>query len=309
MNKYISVIITAHDRKDYLKEAVNSALKQTLDRDKYEVIVVKNYSDYDDWLAERGVRSIVTQENNVGYKYVIGAEEAKGEVISFLDDDDLFLPHKLVVSYAFKNNIVGYHNEMTMVNEEIRPLVLNELRKRAAARLFPDQITLIDAEFLNKRPLEIGFLVNSSSTCMKRETLLSFKDILKKVKRNNVIDTILVLLPLEEGNLTIDIRCLTLYRIHNKGTTPLTADPIKYIRDHYNYFYYSSMNFKLLLESQKIVKTRDTVQAFYIQNRIHSRFLELKGWNMGRASLSTSLKESLYLMKMNKRRGEWLAGI
>ncbi|MDG7036585.1 MAG: glycosyltransferase family 2 protein [Nitrososphaerota archaeon] len=310
MKQSISVIITAHDRKEYLKDAVNSVLNQTLDRDNYEVIVVKNYGDYDDWLAERRVKSIVTQEVGVGADYVIGAEEAKGDVISFLDDDDLFLPYKLeIVNHVFKNDIIGYHNEMTPVDEGMRPLRLNELRKQAASRLFPDEITLIDAGFISKRPLEIGFLVNSSSVCIRRESLLLFKDALKKVIKNASIDAILILLPLEEGNLAIDNRRLTLFRVHNKSTLPVTVDPTKYIRDRYYYFYHASMNFKILLDSQKFIKTRDSVLAFYIQNRIHSRFMELKGWNTDRASLPTSLKESLYLMKINRRRGEWLTSI
>jgi len=39
---FISVIITAHNRRELLLEAVNSALNQTLPKDEYEIIVVKN---------------------------------------------------------------------------------------------------------------------------------------------------------------------------------------------------------------------------------------------------------------------------
>jgi len=42
---YISVIITAYDRKKYLLGAVQSALNQTLPKDLYEVIVIKNFRD------------------------------------------------------------------------------------------------------------------------------------------------------------------------------------------------------------------------------------------------------------------------
>ncbi|EQD28177.1 cell wall biosynthesis glycosyltransferase, partial [mine drainage metagenome] len=41
----ISVIITAYQRKNYLLDALNSAVNQTLDRKYYEIIVVKNFSD------------------------------------------------------------------------------------------------------------------------------------------------------------------------------------------------------------------------------------------------------------------------
>ena len=38
---YITVLIVAHDRKQFIIEAINSVLKQTLARDLFEIIVVK----------------------------------------------------------------------------------------------------------------------------------------------------------------------------------------------------------------------------------------------------------------------------
>ncbi|XDF44303.1 glycosyltransferase family 2 protein [Saccharolobus solfataricus] len=108
---FISVIITAYNRKEYLKEAVDSVLTQTLPRDEYEIIVVKNFKDYDDYLKENGVKSIYTDRIPSGDKITIGIEESKGEVISFLDDD-LFVPWKLekVKSIFQDDNVVYYHN-------------------------------------------------------------------------------------------------------------------------------------------------------------------------------------------------------
>jgi glycosyltransferase involved in cell wall biosynthesis len=39
---FVSVIITAHDWREYLLEAVNSALNQILPKEEYQIIVVKN---------------------------------------------------------------------------------------------------------------------------------------------------------------------------------------------------------------------------------------------------------------------------
>jgi Glycosyl transferase family 2. len=38
---YISVIITAYDRKEYLLQAINSTIKQSLSKDLYEIILIK----------------------------------------------------------------------------------------------------------------------------------------------------------------------------------------------------------------------------------------------------------------------------
>jgi Glycosyltransferases involved in cell wall biogenesis len=111
---FISVIITAHNRREFLLEAVNSALNQTLPKDEYEIIVVKNFEDerIDKFLEEHGVRNIVTNEGPLGAKIARGVEESKGEIISFLEDDDLWLPQKLEkVKQVFQDeNVIYYHN-------------------------------------------------------------------------------------------------------------------------------------------------------------------------------------------------------
>jgi len=59
---FISVIVTAHNRREFLLDAVNSALNQTLPKDEYEIIVVrnflKNFSEYDDILKNLGVKTV-----------------------------------------------------------------------------------------------------------------------------------------------------------------------------------------------------------------------------------------------------------
>ena len=42
---FISVIIIAYKRKEFLLGAIKSVLNQTLDKKYYEIIVVKNYKD------------------------------------------------------------------------------------------------------------------------------------------------------------------------------------------------------------------------------------------------------------------------
>jgi len=64
---FISVVITAHDRKEYLKQAVDSALNQTLSRDNYEVIVTKNFDTiYDEGWKKQGVKVIRFDERGLG---------------------------------------------------------------------------------------------------------------------------------------------------------------------------------------------------------------------------------------------------
>ena len=59
---YISVIITAYKRKEFILGAVNSVINQSLEKSKYEIIVVKNYLDntIDKFLNEHNIIDIYT---------------------------------------------------------------------------------------------------------------------------------------------------------------------------------------------------------------------------------------------------------
>ena len=57
----VSMIVTAYNRKDYLLSAVSSVAGQTLGKDLYEVVVVKNFEDkrIDDYIRGLGFKNVV----------------------------------------------------------------------------------------------------------------------------------------------------------------------------------------------------------------------------------------------------------
>ena len=99
----LSVIMPTRNRADYLKEALESALNQTLDKSVYEIIVVDNGST-------DSTRQVVEQlnrlhEDRVRYFYEpapglhvgrhLGARESKGDILVYTDDDIIALPEWL----------------------------------------------------------------------------------------------------------------------------------------------------------------------------------------------------------------------
>jgi glycosyltransferase involved in cell wall biosynthesis len=63
----ISVIIIAYNRKRYIINAINSALNQTLSKDKYEIIVIKNFNDnvIDKFIGDNNIQYFcIYPENN-----------------------------------------------------------------------------------------------------------------------------------------------------------------------------------------------------------------------------------------------------
>jgi len=75
---YISVIVTAYKRRQYLYNALLSLKAQTLSRNKYEVIVVKDFEDpqIDNLIKEMGWKSIYSNEEYQGRMVLNGPKKA-----------------------------------------------------------------------------------------------------------------------------------------------------------------------------------------------------------------------------------------
>jgi glycosyltransferase involved in cell wall biosynthesis len=98
----ISVIIPTYNRKTFLSEAIRSVQAQTY-RD-WELIVVDDGSSDDTPTAIRreGIRCLRTDHSGrPGRVRNIGAQAASGNLLAFLDSDDLWKPEKLSRQAAF----------------------------------------------------------------------------------------------------------------------------------------------------------------------------------------------------------------
>jgi len=210
---FISVIITAHNRREYLLDAVNSALNQTLPRNEYEIIVVKNFEDenVDRFLEEHSVRNIIVEEEPLSAKIVKGVEESRGEVISFLEDDDLWLPQKLeIVKQIFKDkDVIYYHNNFHNFNKLVGLSSLIDRIQSSNDRSKISKLKIYDMK--NDLFLQIN---NSSITV--RKTIFN-KNILDRIKNVSIlVDALLFYLAYcHGGDFVFDDKILTLRRVHN----------------------------------------------------------------------------------------------
>ncbi len=103
----ISVIIPYYNRERYIDEAVESVLAQTLQP--LEVIIVNDCSSESSrrYLDRyQGRCKIVDLPVNVGLAGArnAGIEAAQGDFMAFLDDDDVWLPHKLEVQRKYMDD-------------------------------------------------------------------------------------------------------------------------------------------------------------------------------------------------------------
>ena len=107
----ISIIITVYKRKEYLLEAICSAIKQENIQFEYEIIIISD--DPDDLLNEINnflhIKNIYFYRNsqNIGLynSCNMGAKIARGKYIAFLHDDDLLYSNYLFEIYKFISSI------------------------------------------------------------------------------------------------------------------------------------------------------------------------------------------------------------
>ncbi|MGA8542560.1 MAG: glycosyltransferase [Thermoplasmata archaeon] len=86
----VTAVITAHDRRQYLADAVRSALASGAD----EVVVVRNFSGPIEGCEGR-YRDVPCDVADSGEKEARGVEVATGDLVGFLDDDDVWEESKV----------------------------------------------------------------------------------------------------------------------------------------------------------------------------------------------------------------------
>lgn len=96
----ISVIIPSYKPKEYLFECLDAIRNQTLNPAEFETLVILNgckepyYEHIQQYIKEHAsnIRLIQTDEPGVSNARNIGIEAARGEYLTFIDDDDLVSP-------------------------------------------------------------------------------------------------------------------------------------------------------------------------------------------------------------------------
>ncbi len=106
----VSVVIPTYNRRDWVREAIESVLNQRVPP--FEVIVVDDGSEDDTVSVVRGFGGRVRYER-IGRRGVsaarnVGVGLSRGSWIAFLDSDDLWLPDKLSIQMDFLRANAAY---------------------------------------------------------------------------------------------------------------------------------------------------------------------------------------------------------
>jgi len=194
----ISVIVTAYRRRQYLYNALLSLKAQTLSKDKYEVIVVKDFEDskVDNLIKDMGWKSVYSNEEYQGRMYINGLNETTGDIITFLDDDDTYAPNRLEYVY----NIFTYNPDIGYLQHSRRQVDIDgnispAFEAEASRNLVPQSELKLTWDMINKyrehgysdpilyifRNYRLHPDVNSTSIAVKRELLEMHANLLSEL--------------------------------------------------------------------------------------------------------------------------------
>jgi glycosyltransferase involved in cell wall biosynthesis len=215
---YISVIIITYNRKEFILKAIKSVIKQTLPRQYYEIIVVKNIKDkeIDTFCKKNRITKILVNEQLTSGKYLhIGISKSKGEIVCFLEDDDLFDKKKLeIILNEFKKNkdLIYYHNAYDIINSEGKKISAEH------SNFSGRTITTKELQRYLPELISNGIADNVSSISI-RKSLFNNLDKLYNSEVKVQTDNLLFFLSTDNNKMQIiDPTILTNYRKHNVST-------------------------------------------------------------------------------------------
>ena len=223
---FITVVIQAFNRKKFIEKAIISVLNQTINKQKYEILVIKAFRDkkIDALLKKCKIKSIYNSSKSEGVRLAGAFNEIRGQVIAFLDDDDEFEANKLKLVYKyFKDNpnLSFYHNSYCIINKN------SSIVKNNVCTYSSDHSTLLIKNYknnINKIIQRWHIQENASSMVVKKELIRKNIDQignssineLKKIRVS--LDAFLLLIALlNNSEILADKKVLTRYRIHGLG--------------------------------------------------------------------------------------------
>jgi glycosyltransferase involved in cell wall biosynthesis len=117
MRPLVTALIDTYNHESYIESAINSVLEQDFPASEMEILVVDDGStDRTPKIVQKfAPRVRLLRKKNGGQASAInaGSSEAKGDIVAFLDGDDLWFPNKLSrVTAEFEKNpalILAYH--------------------------------------------------------------------------------------------------------------------------------------------------------------------------------------------------------
>jgi len=214
----ISVVATAWHRRQFLREAIASV--QPAAGSPVEIVVAASFHDegLEREVRKRHGRWVLSREEGWGGKAADGLRAARGSIIAFLDDDDLFHPgkiHEVQQAFAEDPNLGFFHNAQLTFRDGEHPPFRSPLPRADRLRIPPTGRSKLDCQMAWNQ----GAGYNASSVVVRRSLVEPFVAELRGIKMSGP-PYLFYRAWCSSAALAIDYRPLTAVRFHSENATP-----------------------------------------------------------------------------------------
>ncbi|MGP6207219.1 glycosyltransferase family 2 protein [Cuniculiplasma sp. SKW3] len=315
----ISIIITNHERKKYVKDAIISVVNtQEFSNKILEIILVKDYSDeeIEKFAHDKGVINIDTNEVDLGKKLELGILKSRGEIICFLDDDDMYHPGKLsfVTEVMSDRDVIFVHNDIIQIAEDDN---YDSVKSKSPLNGEDKNFSVLSLD--NKQIGEIMKYRTDwylSSMVIRGEVAKKYANVIGKCKKS--LDKVIFLLGVKEGkSIVVSEKQLTFYRKHisitglktnlrefNRSRLEFTKESLRTLRTIESMDSKGNSQFKrfislmrLKMESNAIIYGAKDIEIRNVKKNLHKAMLE---------SNCKECKQLLILLRVNMI-SNWIA--
>ena len=210
----VSVVLTTFNRKELLKETIDSILAQTFND--FELIVVDNFSDYDffDHISSFNDNRIRPYQNEnagiIAKNRNFGIGVSSTNLIAFCDDDDLWETNKIQMQFDIlkaKGKSALICTGCSFVNGVRRPFLRDKLSE---ILFFILSLNLVPAKYLL---MAVSFITNSS-VLISKDILANVGSVSEAAEKRSVEDFDLWLRISMDYDICFIRAKLVRYRLH-----------------------------------------------------------------------------------------------
>ncbi len=229
----ISVIITAFKKRTFLLTAIDSVLNQKTNISEYEIILVTTWdtSSLPDDVLNR-VRIVTIKDDKEPINLInIGIKISRGEILCFLDDDDIFDENKLEIIkeiFLLYPSVGFVHNAFRLIDEDGKEINKSLGRYRYSSGKRDYFIRNRDVENkINKITSNEG-ITNASSISVRRSSVFLSASELSDLPGN--WDGMIFCMCVKSGSdLFLYSKIMSSYRIHKQNNSkPQTYQALLY---------------------------------------------------------------------------------
>jgi hypothetical protein len=215
-----TVIITVFDRIQYIEDALNSIEDQKIDRDMLEVLIISNIGINLSREYDLNLKIVISDQKSLAGKLVQGILLAEGDIITFLEDDDIYVNNKVINIISVFNrypDVDFYHNNFSHF-KNIQNIGNFGFKKNQFLKL---QSSLVRDSIKYTKLLYIKYNAgyNLSSMAVRKKFILGHLNFFELFE-NYCLDSLIFFISMAYGNsLYIDKNIQTMIRIHENNAS------------------------------------------------------------------------------------------